>query len=252
MNYWSNNITNNYRNSIFRLCFTLRSDIFWGSTVITNLLSSIPYLGNYLVQWIWGGFSINNPTLTRFFCLHFILPFLIAFLTIIHLFFLHITGSRNPLGLNRNLKKISFNPFFSLKDLIGFLSLFLIIIFIISFKPYLLGDRDNFILANPLVTPEHIQPEWYFLFAYAILRSIPRKLGGVIALIISIIILFFFTFIKFKKNKKKSILPMKKIDFLNTNFYNYFINLNWNTSCRIPLHHFRTNFINNLLYYLFY
>lgn len=100
---------------------------FWGSTVITNLLSSIPYLGNYLVQWIWGGFSVNNPTLTRFFCLHFILPFLIIFLTIIHLFFLHLTGSNNPLGINRNIKKISFNPFFSLKDLIGFLSLFIIL-----------------------------------------------------------------------------------------------------------------------------
>jgi len=186
---------------------------FWGSTVITNLLSSIPYLGNYLVQWIWGGFSVNNPTLTRFFCLHFILPFLILILTIIHLFFLHLTGSNNPLGINRNIKKISFNPFYSLKDLIGFLILFIIIFFIISFKPYMLGDRDNFILANPLVTPEHIQPEWYFLFAYAILRSIPRKLGGVIALIISIIILFFLPWLNIRKLKSNQFYPLRKVIF---------------------------------------
>lgn len=186
---------------------------FWGSTVITNLLSSIPYLGNFLVQWIWGGFSVRNPTLTRFFCIHFILPFIVIFLTIIHLFFLHLTGSNNPLGINRNRKKISFNPFFSLKDLIGFLFLFIILFYIISFKPYFLGDRDNFILANPLVTPEHIQPEWYFLFAYAILRSIPRKLGGVIALLISIAILFFLPILNLRKLKRNQFYPIRKFLF---------------------------------------
>lgn len=186
---------------------------FWGSTVITNLLSSIPYLGNYLVQWIWGGFSVNNPTLTRFFCIHFLLPFIILIITIIHLFFLHLTGSNNPLGINRNIKKISFNPFFSIKDFIGFIFLFIILFFIVSFYPYYLGDRDNFILANPLVTPEHIQPEWYFLFAYAILRSIPNKLGGVIALLISILILFFLPLINLRKIKRNQFYPIRKIIF---------------------------------------
>lgn len=186
---------------------------FWGSTVITNLLSSIPYIGTYLVQWIWGGFSINNPTLTRFFCIHFILPFVIIVLVIIHLFFLHFTGSNNPLGINRNINKISFNPYFSIKDLIRFIFILITLIYIISFYPFLLGDRDNFILANPLVTPEHIQPEWYFLFAYAILRSIPRKLGGVIALLISILILIFIPFLNFRKIKSNQFYPIRKILF---------------------------------------
>lgn len=186
---------------------------FWGSTVITNLLSSIPYLGNYLVQWIWGGFSVRNPTLTRFFCIHFLLPFAILALTIIHLFFLHLTGSNNPLGINRNIYKIRFNPFFSVKDLIGFLRLFITLFFIISFYPYFLGDRDNFILANPLVTPEHIQPEWYFLYAYAILRSIPSKLGGVVALLISILILFFIPLLNIRKLKRNQFYPLRKLLF---------------------------------------
>jgi len=187
--------------------------LFWGSTVITNLLSSIPYIGNYLVQWIWGGFSINNPTLTRFFCIHFILPFIVIILTSIHLFFLHFTGSNNPLGINRNINKISFNPYFSIKDIIRFIFLLICLIYIISFQPFLLGDRDNFILANPLVTPEHIQPEWYFLFAYAILRSIPRKLGGVIALLISILILIFIPFLNNRKIKRNQFYPFRKIFF---------------------------------------
>lgn len=141
------------------------------------------------------------------------MPFIILAITIIHLFFLHLTGSNNPLGINRNIKKISFNPFFSIKDFIGFMFLFIILFFIISFYPYFLGDRDNFILANPLVTPEHIQPEWYFLFAYAILRSIPRKLGGVIALLISIIILFFIPLINLRKIKRNQFYPIRKLIF---------------------------------------
>lgn len=163
---------------------------FWGATVITNLLSAIPYLGPSLVQWIWGGFAIDNATLTRFFAIHFILPFLIVALIIIHLVFLHITGSNNPLGVNSNLDKIPFHPFFSVKDLLGALTTFIFLASLILIYPTLLGDVENFIPANPLVTPIHIQPEWYFLFAYAILRSIPNKLGGVIALAASIVILF--------------------------------------------------------------
>jgi len=163
---------------------------FWAATVITNLLSAIPYLGTILVQWVWGGFAVDNATLTRFFTFHFLIPFIISALVIIHLLFLHSTGSRNPVGVNSNLDKIPFHPYFSFKDIIGFFSIFWLLIFIVFLYPFLFGDRENFIPANPLVTPIHIQPEWYFLFAYAILRSIPNKLGGAIALVASILILF--------------------------------------------------------------
>lgn len=163
---------------------------FWGATVITNLISTIPYIGNITVQWIWGGFSINNATLNRFYSLHFILPFLILFIVIIHLYFLHQSGSSNPLGLNRNLYKIYFHPYFTIKDTFGFIILILLFIIINLEYPYIFRDPDNFLPANPIITPLHIQPEWYFLFAYGILRSIPNKLGGVIALILSIAILY--------------------------------------------------------------
>lgn len=167
---------------------------FWGATVITNLLSAVPYIGIDLVQWLWGGFAVDNATLTRFFSFHFLFPFIIIAFTIIHLLFLHQTGSNNPLGINRNIDKIPFHPYYSFKDIFGFIVLLILLTLICLISPYILGDPDNFIPANPLVTPPHIQPEWYFLFAYAILRSIPNKLGGVIALVISIAILFILPF----------------------------------------------------------
>ena len=183
---------------------------FWGATVITNLLSAIPYLGTILVNWIWGGFAVDNATLTRFYTFHFLLPFIILIITIIHLLFLHQTGSNNPLGLNRNLDKIPFHPFFTFKDLIGFIILLFLLTILTLTNPYLLGDPDNFIPANPLVTPVHIQPEWYFLFAYAILRSIPNKLGGVIALVISILILIILPFTFNKKIQGIQFYPINQ------------------------------------------
>nr|UOG84783.1 cytochrome b [Ocinara albicollis] len=186
---------------------------FWGATVITNLLSAIPYLGTMLVNWIWGGFAVDNATLTRFYTFHFLLPFIILMLTMIHLLFLHQTGSNNPLGLNSNLDKIPFHPFFTFKDLIGFIILIKILILLTLINPYLLGDPDNFTPANPLVTPVHIQPEWYFLFAYAILRSIPNKLGGVIALIMSILILIILPFTFNKKIQGIQFYPINQIIF---------------------------------------
>nr|ABJ55885.1 cytochrome b [Smaragdinella calyculata] len=164
---------------------------FWGATVITNLLSAIPYLGPSIVEWIWGGFSVGQSTLNRFFSLHFILPFLIAGLSALHLIFLHENGSTNPLGNMHHISKIPFHPYFSWKDMVGFLVLFFLFAIFGFFYPTILGDPENFIPANSMVTPVHIQPEWYFLFAYAILRSIPSKLGGVIALVMSIAILYF-------------------------------------------------------------
>nr|QCT05535.1 cytochrome b [Eliurus tanala]QDJ00097.1 cytochrome b [Eliurus tanala] len=162
---------------------------FWGATVITNLLSAIPYIGTTLVEWIWGGFSVDKATLTRFFAFHFILPFIIVALVMVHLLFLHETGSNNPSGLNSNADKIPFHPYYTIKDILGVLLLFLFLISLVLFTPDLLGDPDNYTPANPLNTPPHIKPEWYFLFAYAILRSIPNKLGGVLALILSILVL---------------------------------------------------------------
>nr|YP_009247044.1 cytochrome b [Macropodus erythropterus]ACL82845.1 cytochrome b [Macropodus erythropterus]ACL82846.1 cytochrome b [Macropodus erythropterus]ACL82847.1 cytochrome b [Macropodus erythropterus]AMW02891.1 cytochrome b [Macropodus erythropterus] len=186
---------------------------FWGATVITNLLSAVPYVGNMLVQWIWGGFSVDNATLTRFFAFHFLLPFIIAAMTIIHLLFLHETGSNNPLGLNSNVDKITFHPYFSYKDLLGFAILFIALISLSLFSPNLLGDPDNFTPANPLVTPPHIKPEWYFLFAYAILRSIPNKLGGVLALLASILVLMLVPFLHTSKQRSMTFRPVSQFMF---------------------------------------
>nr|AAQ93831.1 cytochrome b [Herichthys labridens] len=181
---------------------------FWGATVITNLLSAIPYIGNSLVQWLWGGFSVDNATLTRFFAFHFLLPFIIAAMTMIHLIFLHETGSTNPTGLNSDTDKISFHPYFSYKDLLGFAILLIALVTLALFSPNLLGDPDNFTPANPLVTPPHIKPEWYFLFAYAILRSIPNKLGGVLALLFSILILMLVPILHTSKLRALTFRPL--------------------------------------------
>lgn len=168
---------------------------FWAATVITNLLSVFPYVGKVLVEWIWGGFAVGNPTLVRFFRFHFILPFVILFLVLMHLIFLHEKGSSNIIGVKRDLDKIYFHPYYIYKDILGLVVVVYILILICLEYPYIFMDVENFIESNPLVTPVHIQPEWYFLFAYAILRSISRKIGGVVALIISIIIFYFYPFV---------------------------------------------------------
>nr|APX40341.1 cytochrome b [Clytra quadripunctata] len=186
---------------------------FWGATVITNLVSAIPYLGTTIVQWIWGGFAVDNATLTRFFAFHFLLPFIVAALVMIHLLFLHQTGSSNPLGTSFNIDKIPFHPYFSFKDILGMLVTASSLIILTLVDPYLLGDPDNFTPANPLVTPVHIQPEWYFLFAYAILRSIPNKLGGVIALVMSIAILYALPFTNKKTFLSNQFYPINKFLF---------------------------------------
>nr|YP_010446983.1 cytochrome b [Loxocera lunata]UTM10348.1 cytochrome b [Loxocera lunata] len=186
---------------------------FWGATVITNLLSAVPYLGTMLVQWVWGGFAVDNATLTRFFTFHFILPFIVLAMTLIHLMFLHQTGSNNPIGINSNVDKIPFHPYFTYKDIVGFIIMIMLLILLTLMNPYMLGDPDNFIPANPLVTPIHIQPEWYFLFAYAILRSIPNKLGGVIALILSIAIIAILPLYHLSKFRGMQFYPMNQILF---------------------------------------
>nr|YP_004733458.1 cytochrome b [Auchenoglanis occidentalis]AWX90338.1 cytochrome b [Auchenoglanis occidentalis]BAK42315.1 cytochrome b [Auchenoglanis occidentalis] len=186
---------------------------FWGATVITNLLSAVPYVGDALVQWIWGGFSVDNATLTRFFAFHFLLPFLIVAATLLHALFLHETGSNNPLGLNSDADKISFHPYFSYKDILGFVILLTALMSLALFSPNLLGDPENFTPANPLVTPPHIKPEWYFLFAYAILRSIPNKLGGVLALLFSILILMVVPLLHTSKQQGLTFRPLTQFLF---------------------------------------
>nr|UMB50554.1 cytochrome b [Synodontis cf. caudalis FDBS-2022] len=186
---------------------------FWGATVITNLLSAVPYMGDALVQWIWGGFSVDNATLTRFFTFHFLLPFTVIAATVIHALFLHETGSNNPIGLNSNADKISFHPYFSYKDLFGFIVLVTALATLALFSPNLLGDPENFTPANPLVTPPHIKPEWYFLFAYAILRSIPNKLGGVLALLFSILVLMVVPLLHTSKQQGLTFRPLTQFLF---------------------------------------
>ena len=204
---------------------------FWGATVITNLLSAIPYLGPSIVEWVWGGFSVGQSTLNRFFSLHFLLPFLIGGLSGLHILFLHEKGSTNPLGDTNHVSKIPFHPYFSWKDIAGFAVLFILLVILGFFYPNLLGDPENFINANPIVTPVHIQPEWYFLFAYAILRSIPSKLGGVIALAISIIILYFLPLAGTKSTIPSSFTPPYQIVYWN--LISYFIILTWLGACPI-------------------
>jgi ubiquinol-cytochrome c reductase cytochrome b subunit len=183
---------------------------FWGATVITGVLSAIPILGGDLVTWIWGGPSVSNPTLNRFFSLHFLLPIIITVIAATHLILLHEKGSSQPRSTQTNTDKVKFNPSFSLKDRIPAILISILLLSLLSTSPNILGDVENFNSANPLIAPPHIQPEWYFLFAYVILRSIPSKLGGVIALLLSILILLI---LPASKSKPTKFNPPKKIKF---------------------------------------
>lgn len=198
---------------------------FWGATVITNLFSAIPYIGNDIVYWLWGGFAVRGPTLSRFFGLHFLIPFLIAALVVVHLVCLHQTGSSNPLGISSNVDKVRFHPYFRWKDLMGFVIYIGLGFLIITLAPWFLGDTENFIAANPLLTPIHIQPEWYFLFAYAILRSIPNKLGGVIALALAVIVFYLLPLKNYTHIKSGISAPFFK--FIFWCFINIVIALTW-------------------------
>jgi ubiquinol-cytochrome c reductase cytochrome b/c1 subunit len=165
---------------------------FWGATVITNLFSAIPVVGPDIVVWLWGGFSVDNPTLNRFFSLHYLLPFVIAGVVFLHVAALHITGSNNPLGVEPKGPQdtLPFHPYYTVKDSVGIIVYFMVFGFLVFFMPNYLGHPDNYIPANPLVTPPHIVPEWYFLPFYAVLRAVPDKLGGVLLMFGSIAVLF--------------------------------------------------------------
>nr|YP_010515285.1 cytochrome b [Emerita talpoida]UXL87271.1 cytochrome b [Emerita talpoida] len=223
---------------------------FWGATVITNLFSAIPYIGTMLVQWIWGGFAVENATLTRFFTFHFLFPFIVAAATIIHILFLHQAGANNPLGISSNTDKIPFHPYFTFKDIIGFLIMIFALVMITLLDPYMLGDPDNFIPANPLVTPAHIQPEWYFLFAYAILRSIPNKLGGVIALVLSVAILMILPFTHASKFRSLTFYPLNQVMFWS--LVSIVALLTWIGARPVEDPYVMTGQILTILYFLYY
>nr|ACQ91074.1 cytochrome b [Pyganodon grandis] len=183
---------------------------YWGATVITNLLSVMPNIGDLTVKWVWGGFTVSNATLNRFFVFHFLLPFVILAITIIHMTILHEIGSSNPLGLYAKTNLIHFHPFYSFKDLVGFFLFLMLLSTMTLLVPLLTSDPENFIQANPLSTPNHIQPEWYFLFAYAILRGIPSKVGGVIALMASILTLVLMPLIHTNKMRGAAFYPVNQ------------------------------------------
>jgi quinol-cytochrome oxidoreductase complex cytochrome b subunit len=181
---------------------------FWGATVITNLFSAVPLVGNYIVQILWGGFSVDNPTLNRFFSLHYLLPFVITGLVAVHLILLHKDGSNNPLGIDSKLDRIPFLPYFYVKDLFGFCVFAVFFSFFVVYVPNYLGHPDNYIEANPMVTPSHIVPEWYFLPFYAVLRTVPDKLGGVVLMVLAIFIL--------------ALLPNLDSSYVRSNFFKPF------------------------------
>ena len=183
---------------------------FWGATVITNLFSAIPFVGKEIVDWLWGGFSVDNPTLNRFFSLHFFFPFLIAGFSGLHIVLLHQFGSGNPLGFYVKLENIPFYPYYYVKDLFGLFVLLFVFSIFIYFFPNVLGHPDNYIMADPMKTPLHIVPEWYFLPFYAILRSIPDKAGGVIAMGSSLIVLYLIPFINSSEIRSTAFRPFYK------------------------------------------
>lgn len=186
----------------------------WGATVITNLMSAIPWIGQDIVEFLWGGFSVNNATLNRFFALHFVLPFVLAALVIMHLISYHETvGSGNPLGISSNYDRLPFAPYYIFKDLITIFLFFFVLSLFVFFMPNALGDSENYVMANPMQTPPAIVPEWYLLPFYAILRSIPNKLLGVIAMFSAILIILVMPITDLSKYRGLQFRPLSKVAF---------------------------------------
>lgn len=196
---------------------------FWGATVITNLFSAIPLVGPTIVTYLWGGFSVDNPTLQRFFSLHYLMPFMIVGVVFLHVAALHITGSNNPLGIEPKGPQdtLPFHPYYTVKDSVGIVVYLAVFAGLVFFAPNYLGHADNYIPANPLVTPAHIVPEWYFLPFYAILRAVPDKLGGVVLMGGAIIVLFFLPWLDTSKVRSMRFRPLTRIMFLlwTVNFF---------------------------------
>jgi len=223
---------------------------FWGATVITNLFRAMPYFGERLVTWLWGGFAVDNATLTRFYTLHFLTPMLVSSLVVLHVILLHRTGRNNPLGVPSTADKVPFHWYFTIKDIVGFAFIIFSLVLLVLIRPYLLGEPDNFIQANAITTPAHIVPEWYFLFAYAILRSIPNKLGGVVGLFASIIILLTLPFLIKRNLKGNAFYPISKI--LHWTFVVSFVILTVGGSWPIEEPYVTTTRFFSLLYFSFF
>ena len=192
-------------------CLPFGSMSYWGSTVITSMFSAIPLIGTDLTEFIWGGFSVNNATISRFYALHFLLPFVLIALVVVHLIYLHVNGSSNPLGISTNNEKLPFHPYFIFKDIYGFIIVIFILVYIITVMPNTLGHSDNYIPADPLVTPSSIVPEFYFLSFYAILRAVPNKLFGVILMFAAILILFLLPYIDNSNLRSNTMKPLGKV-----------------------------------------
>ena len=223
---------------------------FWGATVITNLVSAIPVAGPSIVEWLWGGFSVDNATLNRFFSIHYLLPFAITGLVIVHIALLHKDGSNNPLGIDSSTDKIPFYPYCYVKDLFNALLFIVFFSVFLFFYPNLLGHPDNYIPANPMVTPAHIVPEWYFLPFYAILRSIPDKLAGVIAMFGAIVVLFLIPFINQSEVRSSTFRPIyrKLFWFLFADF----LILGWIGQKVVESPYVEVGQLATVLYFLFF
>nr|QQQ88891.1 cytochrome b [Hyalella tiwanaku] len=223
---------------------------FWGAAVITNLFSEVPYIGVNVVQFIWGGVSVDSPTIYRFFAFHFLIPFIILALVVVHITLLHLTGSSNPMGVTSSFDKMGFHSYFSFKDALGVVMASFLFNLICVYWPLVLGDDENFNVADPSVTPHHIQPEWYFLFAYAILRSIPNKLGGVIALALSVLMLYLMPITFLSKMKSSMFYPLNKSLFWF--FVMSVIMLTWIGMCPVEAPYVLTGQVFTFFYFLFY
>jgi len=222
---------------------------FWAATVITNIFSAIPYLGTHIVKWLWGGFAVTGVTLNRFFILHFLLPFSILLFIVLHFMILHETGSNNPLGINSDSDRIPFHIYFTLKDLLGFIISILLLLIITTLYPNILLDPENFTEANPILTPNHIQPEWYFLWLYAILRSVPNKLGGVAALLLAVIVLYLPPIFC---NKKMSIIfcPITQLIFFT--IITSWLLLRWIGKCPVEYPYIFIGQLSRIIYFSYF
>ena len=223
---------------------------FWGATVITNLFSAVPVYGGLIVEWLWGGFSVDQATLNRFYSLHYLLPFLIAGVTMLHLCLLHKYGSNNPLGINTDITSIPFYPYFYVKDFFSFWVFLFGYLSLVFFAPNMLGHPDNYIPANPMVTPAHIVPEWYFLPFYAILRSIPNKLGGVLAMFGAIAVWLLLPIINISSSRSNIFKPLTSLNywFIVSNF----LILGWIGQQPVEYPFMEIGMFTTLLYFLLF
>jgi ubiquinol-cytochrome c reductase cytochrome b subunit len=221
---------------------------FWAATVITNLLYVVPYVGGTLLEWVWGGLRVGGPTLSRFFILHYIFPFIILALRLIHLIFLHENGRRNSLGVTSMNDKVEFHWYYLLKDIISFLLLILLFILLLLLIPFVFIDSENFLFVDIIKTPEHIKPEWYFLFAYCILRRVPNKVGGVIGLVIRIVILILLPFIVKRFYKFNDLFS----SFLVVFHFLVFCILTWLGGCLVEWPYSRLGGLIRVLYFMLF